>query len=256
MSLPELGRSSLRRQRQVWNQLAEEDPLWAVLSLEDRRGNRWEVESFFESGRGEVESALAQLESLDVEIGRRRALDFGCGVGRLTKGLAEHFDEVIGVDIASSMIELAKRYSDGTSNIDYLVNVADDLRVFPDDHFDLVVSVITLQHMRPKYARRYLKEFIRVLRPGGALVFQLPAAATDEQPTGRRQRLIDSLPVPIAERLEARQRARAVGNDEMHTIDRKSVEKLIERQGGKVLNAIEDGASGPAWISYRYWVVK
>ncbi|MEK6277263.1 MAG: class I SAM-dependent methyltransferase [Actinomycetota bacterium] len=213
------------------------------------------MEGFFESGRGEVESALAQLESLDVTIGRQRALDFGCGVGRLSKGLAEHFDEVIGVDIASSMIELAKRYSDGTSNINYLVNVADDLPVFPDDHFDLVVSVIVLQHMRPKYARRYLKEFIRVLRPGGALVFQLPAAAK-ERPTGRRQRLIDSLPVPIAERLEARQRARVVGNHEMHTIERKSVEKLIERQGGTVLKTIEDNAGGPAWISYRYWIVK
>ena len=39
---------------------------------------------------------------------RRSALDFGCGIGRLSQALAEHFDQVYGVDISPKMIELAR----------------------------------------------------------------------------------------------------------------------------------------------------
>ncbi|HEX8929982.1 MAG TPA: class I SAM-dependent methyltransferase, partial [Actinomycetota bacterium] len=47
---------------------------------------------------------------------------------------------------------------------------AADLAIFGDDRFDLVCSLLVLQHVRPGYARAYLREFLRVLRPGGVLV--------------------------------------------------------------------------------------
>jgi SAM-dependent methyltransferase len=55
------------------------------------------------------------------------------------------------------------------------VNPADDLRLFPDNSFDLVYSNIVLQHMEPRYSESYIGEFIRVLKPGGMTYFQLPA---------------------------------------------------------------------------------
>ncbi len=56
----------------------------------------------------------------------------------------------------------------------YLVNAGNDLARFPNNHFDLIYSKITLQHMHPRYAARYLREFMRTLSPKGVLIFQPP----------------------------------------------------------------------------------
>jgi SAM-dependent methyltransferase len=56
-----------------------------------------------------------------------------------------------------------------------VLNTADDLRPFESGSFDLVYSRYVLQHLPGRaMVRSYLAEFIRVLRPGGLLVFQLP----------------------------------------------------------------------------------
>ncbi len=51
------------------------------------------------------------LGDRQISFPKRRALDFGCGVGRLTQALARHFNIVDGVDIAPSMIELANQFN-------------------------------------------------------------------------------------------------------------------------------------------------
>ena len=85
--------------------------------------------------------------------------------GRLTRVLCEHFDECVGVDIAPSMIRHARRFNQFEDRCRYVLNGADDLAVLPDDHFDFVYTYIVLQHMRPKYMKRYIAEFMRVLVP-------------------------------------------------------------------------------------------
>jgi 2-polyprenyl-3-methyl-5-hydroxy-6-metoxy-1,4-benzoquinol methylase len=101
--------------------------------------------------------------SLDL---RGSALDFGCGVGRLTQALADHFDEVWGVDIASSMIEGARRLDRSGGRCRYLVNGRP--RVVRDASFGFILSLIVLQHLEPEYIRSYLREFIRLLAPDDA----------------------------------------------------------------------------------------
>jgi SAM-dependent methyltransferase len=49
------------------------------------------------------------------------------------------------------------------------------LALLADGTFDLVFSVITLQHMAPEYSRRYIAEFMRICAPGGAVYFQITA---------------------------------------------------------------------------------
>lgn len=58
-----------------------------------------------------MDALIEYVRSLNIDCPRKHALDFGCGVGRLTQALAAHFDEVTGVDISPSMIKLAKKYS-------------------------------------------------------------------------------------------------------------------------------------------------
>lgn len=118
---------------------------------------------------------LARVDALKLPLTRGRALDFGCGVGRATQALALHFDEVVGIDIAPSMIKLADQFNRHGEKCRHLVNDSKDLHLFPDDHFDFVFSTIVLQHMRPEYSTGYIQEFVRILRPGGVAVFQIPS---------------------------------------------------------------------------------
>jgi ubiquinone/menaquinone biosynthesis C-methylase UbiE len=118
------------------------------------------------------------MDSLGQGFPRGRALDFGCGVGRLTQPLADHYEEVVGVDIAPSMIELAENLNRRGDRCSYVLNESDDLRAFCDSGFDLIYSNITLQHMEPRYAFRYIKEFLRVLSGDGLLVFYMTSERT------------------------------------------------------------------------------
>jgi ubiquinone/menaquinone biosynthesis C-methylase UbiE len=109
-------------------------------------------------------------------LSKERVLDFGCGVGRLSQGLAKHFRHVDGVDIAKPMIELAQQHNQHGDRVRYHLNSQRDLRLFPNDHFDLIYSVITLQHIPAPLIPDYLQEFARVCRPGGLIFFQLPSS--------------------------------------------------------------------------------
>ena len=149
--------------------------MWAVLSDPSRRGRRWDLDEFFETGRREISLLMFQLESLGLSPQRDRAVDFGCGVGRLTQALAAEFRHVIGVDVAPTMIRLAERLNKFGSGVTYSVNQRPDLSFIPGGTVDFVYSDIVLQHLLPDLAAGYVAEFLRVARPGGVVVFQLPS---------------------------------------------------------------------------------
>jgi SAM-dependent methyltransferase len=168
-------RVDIRELRQHWESWGNTDPFWAILSIPENRGGMSDRNKFLLSGTKWVAGLFKRLDRLGVDVGRERALDFGCGVGRLTQALGAEFEECYGVDIAESMIALANELNTNGSRCRYFVNRAADLRLFEDRQFDLVNAWIVLQHMRPAYTKHYIAEFMRVLKPGGVLFFQLPA---------------------------------------------------------------------------------
>ena len=161
--------------KDYWDRHAQRDPLWAILSDTTKRDGRWDVEQFFQTGTSEIASLLYELDAQAILPRRGSALDFGCGVGRLTQALAPHFDRVAGVDVSPRMHELATRLNRHPQSVSYVCNQAADLRVFDDRSFDFIVSSIVLQHIQPDIACLYLREFFRVLTPAGIAVFQLPS---------------------------------------------------------------------------------
>ena len=169
---------TLEALREHWETLGRSDPLWAVLTEPGREGGGWDVGEFLATGRDEVARHLAALDQVGVDPPRGRALDFGCGAGRLTQALAEHFDQVDGVDIAASMVDEARRINRQGDRCRFHVNAASDLSMFGDESFDFVLSMIVLQHMEPRFALAYIREFVRVLAPGGIALFQVPAATS------------------------------------------------------------------------------
>ena len=159
----------------TWEALARSDPLWAILSEPGKRGRHWNCDAFFRNGEQQVKELLARAEASGALIGLGNALDFGCGVGRLSRAMASRFDKVIGIDISETMIKIARELNTDRPNLGFLLNKHNDLKILGDSQFDFVCSHITLQHIRPKLAESYIREFFRVTRPGGHVYFQIPS---------------------------------------------------------------------------------
>lgn len=173
---------SFEKQRRAWRDWGAVNPLYAILT-DPRYRDGGDVEEFLETGRGTVASVLAMTDEVGLARQRGDALDFGCGVGRLTWALAEHFDEVVGVDVADSMVDRARALHGEVANCRFVVNARDDLEVFDDESFDLVLCLLVLQHMdSTRTMVRFLQELVRVLRPEGALVVQLPSKVPAHRP--------------------------------------------------------------------------
>jgi SAM-dependent methyltransferase len=176
---------TLDRLEQNWQALGEQDPLWAILSAPEKRGGGWELEEFLASGTSEITDVLRLLEDQRISVERDRALDFGCGVGRLTQALAAEFHSCDGVDLAASMVNRARELSRGSDRIHFHHNEAEDLGLFESVSFDFVLSLYVLQHMRPQLMRGYLREFVRVLRPNGIAYFNVPERTVLPEPVPR-----------------------------------------------------------------------
>lgn len=169
----------LRELQRHWDTFGQQDPYWAILTDPARRGNRWSPDEFFETGRVEILGHLEQAARLGVPRQWRRALDFGCGAGRLTQAIADHVDSALGIDVAPSMIALARAHNRHGERCTYEVNDQPDLSRWPDDSFDLIYTSRVLQHVEPRYSTAYVREFVRLLAPGGYLSFDLPSASGD-----------------------------------------------------------------------------
>ncbi len=157
--------------RRDWVRLGEPDPLWAVYVAADKRGGRWDPEGFLRTGREDVAASVAWLSGLGVGPRWGRVLDFGCGAGRLSQALAEHADEVVGVDVSPPMLEAARRL-DAAGRCTFVLNESQDLGRFEPGSFDLVYSELVLQHLPARLIDGYLAEFVRVLAPDGVALLQ------------------------------------------------------------------------------------
>jgi SAM-dependent methyltransferase len=179
--------------RRHWDSFGKKDPLWAILTVPGKRGGQWDVGEFFNMGVVEIQGVTKYLDDKVPGYRTGLALDFGCGVGRLTQALCAHFDRCIGVDIAESMVDLANRFNLYGDRCEYRVNTEPHLRLFEDHTFDFIYSNIVLQHMEPQYSSTYMREFVRLLSPAGYALFQVPAQpATSAEGTGAAVRLPDS----------------------------------------------------------------
>lgn len=168
-------RAEVTRVRDEWEALAQIDPMWAILTTPSKAGLGWQREEFFESGRVEVGNLVNTLDAFAADRALDRALDFGCGLGRVTQALAAHYARADGVDVSASMIKLAETFNREPDRCTYHVNERDDLSLFADAAFDLVYTNMVLQHMKPRLARSYLREFARCTKPRGLIVFQVPS---------------------------------------------------------------------------------
>jgi|SRR5581483_2432503 len=155
-----------------WTELGKDDPMWLVLTDETKRGNKWSEEDFFATGRAQIQDVLRQVKDSGLQVNFGAALDFGCGLGRLSQALASHFQHVDGVDISQSLIDQARRFNRFTNKVEYHINIKTDLNLLPKSHFDFILSLIALQHIPSKHQLLYIAAFMEALKPGGVAFFQ------------------------------------------------------------------------------------
>jgi ubiquinone/menaquinone biosynthesis C-methylase UbiE len=181
-----------------------------------------------------------------------RALDFGCGVGRLTQALAEYFSEVVGLDISAPMVERAREYNRHGDRCTYRVNLVDDLSQLDSASFDFVYSDKVLQHMHPSISSRYIGEFFRILKPGGVALFQIPSGRL-YQPGSLGEKWYNISKGPLR---SAWKRIRGMAPVEMHHIHESRVHNIISEEKGELIAQRQYGSVRRSRVGHQYCCIR
>jgi SAM-dependent methyltransferase len=222
--------------------------MWSILTEPGKQG-RWNENDFFQSGRDEIARVLSLLGRHGLSPRFGTALDFGCGIGRLTQALGERFERVHGVDISSTMIAMAREKNRVGSGVTYHVNATDSLPTLATGTVDFIYSNIVLQHIPRRAAERYVQEFGRVLAPGGIAVFQTLTRARHWS-VRLRHRLRDAAPDTyrwLRDLISRRPRW------EMNVLPEALVHEALARSGVQVQHVLDDDAGGDHFES-RYFI--
>jgi SAM-dependent methyltransferase len=164
--------SDLRQQmRDEWNERALEDAYYYVAF--GRKGQ--DDEEFFATADEVAHILEGELKRFPAGDRRsRRALEIGCGPGRLMRPMSWNFGEIHGVDVSDEMIRLAEKKLVNVPNAFPRCTNGTDLACYADGLFDFVYSYAVFQHIPSRdVVFSYLAEARRVLKPGGFVHFQV-----------------------------------------------------------------------------------
>lgn len=137
-------------------------------------------------GKLQVETVSGKMWYWDTPAGQKRwqrrvkmlsshinadmqVLEVGCGPGYFTQELAKTHAKITAIDISPDLLEVAQKKVN-SSDVRFKVENAYDL-TFADNSFDLVLGSSVLHHLELDEA---LKQFYRVLKPGGRIFFTEP----------------------------------------------------------------------------------
>jgi ubiquinone/menaquinone biosynthesis C-methylase UbiE len=257
--------NALKELQRNWEGLAQADPLWAICTDPGKR-SQWTREDFFATGRKEIDAVFGYAARIGVCIDKTLpALDFGCGVGRLTRALAQYFPECVGVDISPTMISMAQELNRDRPHCYFQLNEDTRLQSLQDNYFGFIYTSLVLQHIAQPGSHQYIVELIRVLKPGGTLIFQVPERLRANSLTRFRTRL------GLRSRLQSILSKQKPCAMEMHCIKEAVIRKLIAQSGARMVDVVLTNSCDPSfsgdlryftqeplhgYVSKQYCVVK
>jgi len=157
----------------TWKNFGQSEPYWSVLTSKKYKTDSIEknLQDFFTTGKHQIDALEKILNNHNSSFKDKVCLDFGCGVGRLTKNVFPLCSEVFGVDISESHLALAKQNVPEATF--YLI---DKNNKFPElsKRPDIIFSLITLQHNRPELIKYYSSILLDILNPGGIALLHIP----------------------------------------------------------------------------------
>jgi SAM-dependent methyltransferase len=145
-----------------WRHLGQSQPYWGVLASPDFRTEAITpegVKAFYATGKAFIDEVARWLREATGSDPSGRALDFGCGVGRLSEAMTAYASQVTGLDVSPGMLEIARRRS---SRVAYVSEM-------PAGPFDWINSFIVFQHIEPPRGLEILRQLLQRLAPGGAI---------------------------------------------------------------------------------------
>jgi SAM-dependent methyltransferase len=155
----------------TWERYGEVDPYFGVIT--NSKYHSWVLtdqarDEFFRSGEEHVQRILKILREINPGFSPNRAIDFGCGVGRVALPLARESASVLGVDVAAGMLSEAQKNAAerGVSSVRFAPEVS--------GYFDLVHSFIVIQHIPPRRGLPIVRDLVSRVLPGGMIVLQVP----------------------------------------------------------------------------------
>ncbi|MEW6350142.1 MAG: class I SAM-dependent methyltransferase [Thermodesulfobacteriota bacterium] len=253
------GLSVMRNSDSEWQKLGAVEPYWSVLSDPRYRASsltRDALEDFFESGKQHVEFLFSTIgRHFQTDFRPKRALDFGCGVGRILQPLSTRCDSVTGVDVAESMIALAQERcrAQGLTNVE-LLRADEDLRNLSGE-FDFVHSFIVFQHIPAQKGERILRRLLSLLSDHGVAAIQFSCSDTRSALRRAVNRAQKSLPLVHNLANLAKGRPWGFPYIDMNDYDLNRVIALIHREGccaGHIIvRILESEGSIGAFLFFR-----
>jgi ubiquinone/menaquinone biosynthesis C-methylase UbiE len=155
--------------RRFWNARAREDAFYFVDNRQAYKAP--DLQRFWDAD--ELVSYLLDGLGVAIEPGDR-VLEIGCGIGRITRGLAARAREVIALDVSDQMLARAQELNPALRNVRWVLGDGLTLSEVKDGCIDACVSVVVLQHVPdPEITLGYIRELARTLRPGGWAALQV-----------------------------------------------------------------------------------
>lgn len=167
-----------RRYESDWEELARREPYFAVLTnvrYLKRHADPGTRAAFFASGEETIADLLSRIDTaLKRRIRPRNALDFGCGVGRLTLPLARRAERVTGCDVSPTMLELARGNAEeaGLRNVTFIPPQA--IEAPHEQRFDFICSLLVFQHIPTVVGYPLFARLLASLEGGGVAAIHLP----------------------------------------------------------------------------------
>jgi len=156
--------------KQDWDDRARRNAFHYIASWK----KEWNLEAFVASGNHDYQTLVAPvLERYSIPTTGNCMLELGCGAGRMTPNFASRYNRVLAVDVSTEMLSRATKIHSSLTNVSWLPVAGDSLASIESCTVDFVFSYLVLQHMPTEaIAMKYILEMLRVLRPGGAFLFQ------------------------------------------------------------------------------------
>lgn len=183
------------RSTEEWRFWGRHDPMWAVATWKGRERdavNPWTIEDFRAAGRSDCADIMRHWDHYG-RLDRGICIEIGCGSGRLTSALLDHFDRVFGVDVSADQVELAKQViGHSVSRVEFSLVENPSILAAPGS-CSAMVSTHVFQHLSD-YAGidTYLRETFRALAPGASICFQTPVPGAEKGDVpSRRYRAFD-----------------------------------------------------------------
>lgn len=178
---------------ETWRYYGEHDPYFGVISHDEYRRDKLTPEAisqFFHTGEAEISQLFAQLDQQGMTPRPGRAIDFGCGVGRLLLPLATRFENVIGVDVSTHMLAEAQRHltSRGIANAQLSAAIPSAGTV------DFVHSLYVLQHIPTDIGMGAIFSLWDRLAQGGVMAVQIPTYFRGSRAYWRMRTLRNAFP--------------------------------------------------------------